>query len=74
MTERRSALSLTLRKLSVLDLNYLLSRHQVSLMRAQAATTPEARYSHAGLATHYADAIRSMQTVLGATASLAEAR
>ena len=31
-------------------LNYLLHRHQVSLMRSTAAVSPEARAAHRGLA------------------------
>ncbi|MFD1786774.1 hypothetical protein ACFSC3_04230 [Sphingomonas floccifaciens] len=57
-----------------MDLNYLLSRHQISLMRADAATTREARYSHTGMAHRYADAIRSAQMTLGASGAVLEAR
>ncbi|WP_200911557.1 hypothetical protein [Sphingomonas sp. Leaf33] len=57
-----------------MDLNYLLSRHQISLMLAQAAPTIEARHSHRGLAAGYADTIRSMQALLGADASLVGGR
>lgn len=57
-----------------MDLNYLLSRHQISLMLAQAAPTMEARHSHRGLAAGYADTIRSMQTLLGADAALVGVR
>ena len=41
-----------------MDLNYLLSRHQVSLMRADSAASPEARFAHRGLARAYAECIR----------------
>lgn len=37
-----------------MDLNYLLHRHQVSLMRADSAASPEARHAHRGLARTYA--------------------
>ncbi|WP_294335799.1 hypothetical protein [uncultured Sphingomonas sp.] len=53
-----------------MDLNYLLSRHQISLMLAQSATTTEARHAHRGLATGYADAIHSARMVLGATGQM----
>lgn len=35
-------------------LNYLLFRHEISLMRADAATYVEARHRHGGLARGYA--------------------
>ncbi len=57
-----------------MDLNYLLSRHQIALMRAQSAVTIEARHSHRGMASGYADAIRSVQASLGASGSLVEVR
>jgi len=57
-----------------MDLNYLLSRHQISLMLAQSATTIEARHSHRGLASCYANAIRSAQALLGADAMQLGAR
>ncbi|WP_413062275.1 hypothetical protein ACLN6N_16290 (plasmid) [Sphingomonas carotinifaciens] len=37
-----------------MDLNYLLHRHQVSLMRSNAAGSPEARHAHNGLVRGYA--------------------
>lgn len=37
-----------------MDLNYLLHRQQVSLMKAAAAVCREARYSHALMAQGYA--------------------
>lgn len=37
-----------------MDLNYLLEREQISLMRAQSAACSSARASHAGLARGYA--------------------
>jgi hypothetical protein len=56
-----------------LDLNYLLGRHQVSLMQADAAACPEARYAHRGMAREYAVMISEIQTDSGAGAMLAEA-
>lgn len=53
-----------------MDLNYLLSRHQISLMRADTAAGPEARYAHRNLAKGYAQRIRALQDSLGAGASL----
>jgi hypothetical protein len=52
-----------------MDLNYLLSRHQVSLMRADAAACGEARHSHRGLARGYAERIRELQERLGTGSS-----
>jgi hypothetical protein len=49
-----------------LDLNYLLHRQQVSLMRADAAVGCEARHAHRGLAQTYASAIERLQRDLGA--------
>jgi hypothetical protein len=40
-----------------MDLNYLLSRHQVALIRADEATCPEARIAHRGMAHDYAKRI-----------------
>ncbi|WP_375390732.1 hypothetical protein [uncultured Sphingomonas sp.] len=40
-----------------MGLNYLLHRHQVSLMNADAAASGEARISHRGLVTGYAQQI-----------------
>jgi hypothetical protein len=48
-----------------LDLNYLLHRHQVSLMRADTALCAEARHSHLGLAREYAVRIKRFRTGLG---------
>jgi len=53
-----------------MDLNYLLSRHQVSLMRAQNAACREAAMAHRGLARGYAVRIRELQQLLGAGSSL----
>ena len=56
-----------------MDLNYLLGRHQLSVHRASAAASPEARRAHRGLAVGYADHIRAFQRRLGAQAHLADA-
>lgn len=48
-----------------MDLNYLLKRHQISLMRASAATSPEARHAHSGLARGYAARIADLRHGLG---------
>jgi len=40
-----------------MDLNYLYSRHQISLIKATSAKSPEARHAHQGLANLYADRI-----------------
>ncbi|MCW3848740.1 hypothetical protein OF829_16000 [Sphingomonas sp. LB-2] len=49
-----------------MDLNYLMHRQQVSLMRADAATCTSSRYSHRVLAEGYGDRIRTLQLELGA--------
>ncbi len=49
-----------------MDLNYLLSRHQVSLMRATSALSVEARYAHRAFAKHYAERIRELHAESGA--------
>lgn len=56
-----------------MDLNYLLHRHQVSLMRADSATGLEARHAHAGLARTYASLIDGLQRDLGVDPILARA-
>ncbi len=53
-----------------MDLNYLLSRHQISLMRADYAACPEASIAHRGLANGYALRIREHRQRLGAGASV----
>lgn len=52
-----------------MDLNYLLSRQQISLMRADCAACPEAAIAHRGLADGYAMRIREHQQRLGADSS-----
>jgi hypothetical protein len=49
-----------------MDLNYLLARHQVSLMRAQDASGCEARVAHRRLAGEYAVRIEALKAQLGA--------
>ena len=44
-----------------MDLNYLLSRHQISLMRAATSACMSSRRSHQGLAAGYAARIRAIQ-------------
>jgi len=49
-----------------MDLNYLLSRHQISLMRAEATPCVASKASHRAFATEYAQRIRDLQQLLGA--------
>ena len=51
-------------------LNYLLHRHQVSLMRSGSAPSREARAAHRGLATGYASQIRALRADTGAMETL----
>ena len=53
-----------------MDLNYLLSRHQISLMQADAAACSEARIAHRGRAKHYAERIYELQNQLGGAPAL----
>lgn len=50
-----------------MPLNHLLHRHQVSLMRAAASATVEARRAHEGLVAGYADRIAALTEPAGAT-------
>jgi len=52
-----------------MDLNYLLSRHQLSLVRSTRAAGREARLAHRGLADGYAHRIADLQARSGATAA-----
>jgi len=52
-----------------MDLNYLLSRHQISLMRADTAGCREAAIAHRGLARGYAARIQEHQRRLGTDSS-----
>lgn len=49
-----------------MDLNYLLYRHQVSLIRVRDAATPEARHAHQGLVHGYARRIAELREALHA--------
>lgn len=50
-----------------MDLNQLLYRQQVSLMRADAAACAEARTAHRGLATAYGRRINELQRASATT-------
>ncbi|MGK6319296.1 hypothetical protein [Sphingomonas sp. DT-204] len=50
-----------------MDLNYLLSRHRTSLMRAETASCSEARLAHRALARCYAQRIGELRGELWAT-------
>ena len=50
-----------------MDLNYLFSRHQLSLVRATTAPSSAARHSHRGLAGGYAARIGDFQRGVGAS-------
>lgn len=54
-----------------MDLNHLLYRQQISLMRARAAASPEARHAYAGLARGYGRRARALQVSLGAAVASA---
>lgn len=54
-----------------MDLNYLLARHQVSVVAARNAASLGARLAHGAFASAYEARIHSMQSDLGATARLA---
>lgn len=54
-----------------MDLNYLLSRHQISLMRADAAGSSAARCAHRGFARHYAARITQLREHVGGGFALA---
>lgn len=53
-----------------MDLNQLLRRHQISLMRARDAACPESRISHEGLAALYASRIATLGREAGASVRL----
>ena len=53
-----------------MDLNKLLFRHQLSLMKADAAGTPQARYVHMDSAESYAVQIRDFQRRLSVASPL----
>lgn len=58
---------------SLMDLNYLLHRHQVALMRADRAASPEAACSHAGMARGYERRILNARDLLGAAGRMVAA-
>ena len=51
-------------------LNYLLARHQLSVVAGRTAASPEARIVHKALARAYAGRVQALQRALGATAVL----
>ena len=53
-----------------MDLNQLLHRHQVSLMRLDQAESPEERRAHRQFASDYAEKIQVARNELGAPAQL----
>lgn len=53
-----------------MDLNYLLHRHQVSLVRAGNASCNQARRAHDDLATGYAVRIAEYRATLGASGAM----
>jgi hypothetical protein len=53
-----------------MDLNYLLHRHQISLMRASVAACVPSRRAHQGLVALYADAVAKVQRVNGGSSTL----
>jgi hypothetical protein len=57
-----------------MDLNYLLYRHQISIIRARDAASAEARYSHQGLVRGYALRIAELRETLLATLPLVPAK
>jgi len=56
-----------------MDLNDLLHRHQVALMRVAAAKSPEAACSHGGIARCYERQIESLRDLLGASGRMVTA-
>jgi hypothetical protein len=53
-----------------MDLNYLLARHQISLVRADSATSREARYAHRDFVRHYARRITELREISGGSFAL----
>ncbi|MDJ0278949.1 hypothetical protein QLH51_19360 [Sphingomonas sp. 2R-10] len=56
-----------------MDLNYLLHRHQVALMRVATAASPEAAHAHGGMARGYERRIESLRDLLGASGRMVTA-
>ena len=54
-----------------MDLNYLLARHQTSLMRARTAACAPSRLAHHGLAAGYAARVNAFHQQVGAEARIA---
>jgi len=52
-----------------MDLNYLLERHQTSLLRVRGASCVSSRRAHEGLADGYALRISALYEKVGAVAS-----
>jgi hypothetical protein len=52
------------------DLNLLLQRHQLALMRLDRSATAEERRSHEQFVRDYAEKIRAVRMRLGATSAL----
>ena len=48
-----------------MDLNYLLHRHQISLMRATVAACAASRRAHEGFVSVYADAVARHRALSG---------
>jgi hypothetical protein len=53
-----------------MDLNYFLSRHQTSLIRAHGASCTPSRRAHQGLAAAYASRVNAYHEETGASARL----
>lgn len=49
-----------------MDLNFLLRRHQLSLMRAERSMTPRDKRAHEQFARDYAEQIHFIRNALGA--------
>jgi hypothetical protein len=54
-----------------MDLNYLLARHQLSIVAGRNAASEGARAAHQAFAKAYAQRINVLHTTLGASARLA---
>lgn len=55
-----------------MDINRLLSQHQIALMQADAAASREARVAHRSRAQCYADRVHEIQIGLGADSIFSE--
>jgi hypothetical protein len=55
-----------------MDINYLLCREQISLMRAEAAKSVEARRSHEGLARAYRARLQALHALHANTETAAK--